>query len=121
MIKISGIIPASSRIKSVDISSAHPVRAGAPDPFKIGSGKEQRDRIAFSESLLEKPDASAATYTSNGKLKTNEFFENRLKSYGDVTSPEETINSEKNSTLAIQSEAPEEFQSLQETQSHEVL
>ncbi len=101
--KISGIIPANSRVKSVDLTSAHPVRAGAPDPFKIGSGREQKDRLAFSESLM----SGSSTYGSTGRMKSDEFFSQRLK----PTEP---------SLIAeVQSEAQEEFQIPPETQLHE--
>lgn len=101
--KISGIIPANSRVKSVDLTSAHPVRAGAPDPFKIGSGREQKDRIAFSESLLTNP----STYSSSGRMKSDDFFINRLKPTEIPTLSE------------VQNEVQEEFQTPQEMQPHE--
>lgn len=88
MEKLSRILPASPRVKSVDIDEAHPVRPGAPSFGNPVGANPLRDRLTFSDEALQK--SSEGTVLSgrekdarSAKLiedMSRRFFETRVQS-----------------------------------------
>ena len=59
MEKLSGILPSRPRLKSVDMSTAHPVRPGVPAYGRpLGSTALERDRVSLSEQARQLAEAS---------------------------------------------------------------
>jgi hypothetical protein len=86
MEKISGILPASARVKSVDLKNSQPVRPGVPT-FGRPEGWTAADRVSLSAVARERASQEIADFKSsdiNTKKRqmasdaTDQFFINRL-------------------------------------------
>lgn len=86
MDKLSGILPSSPRVKSVDLKNAQPARPGAP-LFGRPQGSVSSDRLtlssaakdlAFQETLAARNPREAAQ-VQIAKDVTRKFFETRLE------------------------------------------
>lgn len=94
MDKISSILPSSSRVKSVDLSEAPPVRPGAPANGRAEGRNSIRDRFTLSEQAKDLALKDTLTYKNpkesmRAKMVEqlgNKFFETRLKPVADEQS-----------------------------------
>ncbi|PWU14608.1 MAG: hypothetical protein C5B49_12895 [Bdellovibrio sp.] len=86
MEKLSSILASSPRVKSVDLSNAHPVRPGAP-AFGAPVGSAVGDRLSLSpegkDMALREAMAQQGPHINSrnqlAKELTRAYFENRLK------------------------------------------
>lgn len=87
MEKISNILPASPRIKSVDLDEAHPVRPGAPSLGNpVGTTASIRDKVKFSslakEAAFKEPEHHNSIEEGRAQVVkelSKKFFETRLE------------------------------------------
>lgn len=83
--KISGILPSNSRLKSVDMKGAHPVRPGVPTYGNpTGSTSSIRDRISISAQNGEGDSVTyrnprEAYHSQIAEQMSKKFFDTRLK------------------------------------------
>jgi capsular polysaccharide biosynthesis protein len=100
MEKLSSILPASPRVKSVDLSEAKPRRPGSPN-FGVpeGSTSSVRDRVSVSSRIPSESIKENVTYKNPRDLKsaklanevTKNFFENRLNLIGKDSTMSEPV------------------------------
>lgn len=87
MEKISGILAASPRVKSVDLSEAHPVRPGTPSFGRPVGTTSSRDRFTLSEQAKERAfedtlggrNPKEAQQARIAEDVTRKFFETRVE------------------------------------------
>lgn len=91
MQKLSSILPASPRLKSVDLSDSHPIRPGTPTfgrPVGNSTDTSVVDKVTLSNQALGAGvEAELLTYKNPKDAKnvkiveelTSQFFDNRLK------------------------------------------
>jgi len=87
MEKLSSILPSNSRVKSVDLEDAHPVRPGVPSLGRpMGTTSSQRDRMtispqakeaAFNETLAKRNPREDKSVQIAAKI-TDQFFNSRV-------------------------------------------
>lgn len=87
MEKLSSILPSNSRVKSVDLEDAHPVRPGVPSLGRpMGTTSSQRDRMtispqakeaAFNETLARRNPREDKSVKIASKI-TDQFFNSRV-------------------------------------------
>lgn len=87
MEKLSGILPSNARLKSVDLSEAHPVRPGTPAAGRPVGTTSIKDRFTVNSAEKDFALKETLTYknpkeTARAKIAesiTNRFFETRLE------------------------------------------
>lgn len=95
MEKISGIIPANARTKSVDVSNSQPVRPGAPTWGRpVGRVSQAASMIApedrFSVSTDRPADVVSPIYNSRAEISRKKVVEDLAKKFFD-TSPKADV------------------------------
>jgi hypothetical protein len=116
MEKLSSILPASPRVKSVDLTDAKPRRPGAPAfGAPMGSTSSIRDRVKISGQNPQDLLQETLTYRNPKEFKsariaeqvTKNFFDNRLKPDESTVAKSEEIS--ENLDVSLEPVAPEEL------------